>query len=383
MKKKIIRTGLGIFGLCFFIVVVWITLLLINLPDVSVLKHYRPSAATEVLDKDGNLLTQYYERKFRIWAPIESLPDVVIRAVVIAEDDTFFGHEGINYRATWDALVHDVRKGRYARGGSTITQQMIKNVMLSREKTLGRKLREYVLAKKAEDLLTKRRILEIYLNEVEWGDNLYGIEAASRFYFDKHATELSPAEAALLAGMLPNPRYYNPYKRMDKARDRQERVLFNMFQAKLLSEEEYTSSLAATIRLRGESSGRFDFSAMNNANGRPCYQHVLEGILISFYGESDVYRRGLRIRTTLDKSLQERSFNTEGAEHGKPNDYSGRLIVIRQDGKVRSLVCAANEADVRKGMKAFGLSGTYELETMDPSLITKDDILLPGAEGTN
>lgn len=201
--KKTLFTGLGIAALCVVLFVLWMVLVLSRLPDVSVLKHYRPTAASEVLDKDGNVLTEYYDRKFRIWVPVSSLPDIVIQAVVTAEDDTFFEHTGVNYKAAWDALMHDVQKGRFARGGSTITQQMIKNVLLSREKTITRKLREYVLARKAEEMLTKRQILKIYLNEVEWGDNVYGIEAASRFYLDKHASELAPGEAALLAGMLP------------------------------------------------------------------------------------------------------------------------------------------------------------------------------------
>jgi monofunctional biosynthetic peptidoglycan transglycosylase len=279
--KKIIYAGLGIIALSVLVIVLWFYRVLSDLPDVSVLKRYRPAAAAEVLDKDGNVLTHYYDRKFRIWVPISSLPDIVIRAVVIAEDDTFFGHEGVNYKAVWEALRHDMRKKRFARGGSTITQQMIKNVLLSREKTISRKVREFVLARKAEEILTKRRILEIYLNEVEWGDNIYGIEAASRYYLDKNAAELDAGEAALLAGMLPNPRYYNPFKRMGKARDRQERVLFNMQQAKLITPDEYAAALSASPKLRQEGGARFDFSALSGGNGRACYQHALEQMLVS------------------------------------------------------------------------------------------------------
>jgi len=183
--KKIVFSLLGLFALCIIVAAFWIVRALSNLPDVAVLKHYRPAAAAEVVDRDGNFLTGYYDRKFRIWVPIATLPDIAIQAVVIAEDDTFFEHEGVNYKAVWDALRHDVKKKRFARGGSTITQQMIKNVLLSKEKTVTRKLREFVLARKAEEILTKRRILEIYLNEVEWGENIYGIEAASRYYFER------------------------------------------------------------------------------------------------------------------------------------------------------------------------------------------------------
>ena len=157
--KKVILVGLGIFALCALILALWVIRVLSHLPDVSILKHYRPAAAAEVLDRNGNILTEYSDRKFRIWVPVSSIPEIVVQAVVTAEDDTFFEHKGVNYKAAWDALVHDMEKKRFARGGSTITQQMIKNVLLSREKTISRKLREYVLARKAEELLSKRKIL--------------------------------------------------------------------------------------------------------------------------------------------------------------------------------------------------------------------------------
>ncbi len=267
--KKLLFAGLGIGALCAVLLAFWIVLVLSDLPDVTLLKHYRPAAAAEVLDRNGKSLTAYFDRKFRIWIPVSSLPDIVIHAVVTAEDDTFFGHRGVNYKAAWDALVHDVQKRRFARGGSTITQQMIKNVLLTREKTITRKFKEYILARKAEELLSKRQILQIYLNEVEWGDNIFGIEAASRFYLDKHASELSAGEAALLAGMLPNPRYFNPYKRPDKAKDRQQRVLSNMLQAKLITSEDYSRAIGSGLNLRAESSGRFSNPALKAASKRP------------------------------------------------------------------------------------------------------------------
>ena len=243
-------------------------------------------------------LTQYFDRKFRIWVPISSLPDIVIQAVVTAEDDTFFAHDGVNYKATWDAFVHDMQKRRFARGGSTITQQMIKNVLLTREKTMTRKLREYVLARKAEEMLTKRQILQIYLNEVEWGDNIYGIEAASRFYFDKHASDLSSAEAALLAGMLPNPRFYNPYKRPDKAKKRQEQVLFNMHQAKLIPTDEYQAGSAARGQSSAGESGKIFVPVPETCREQACYHYALEQVLVRLFGDQQVYRGGLNIRTS-------------------------------------------------------------------------------------
>ncbi len=376
--KKILFWGLAALALIILAPAVWLFLSLRDLPDVSVLKHYRPAAASEVLDRNGNSLAYYYERKFRIWVPIASLPDSVIQAVVTAEDDTFFGHKGVNYKAVWDALRHDVQKKRFARGGSTITQQMIKNVLLSKEKTLTRKLREFVLAQRAEELLTKREILGIYLNEVEWGENVYGIEAASRYYFDKHAPELTPAEAALLAGMLPNPRYYNPFKRMDKARQRQEQVLFNMQQAKLMSPEDYQAALAAPITLRDASSTRFDLSLLANGSVRPCHLRALEAVLLEYIGEQGLYRQGLKIRTTIDKSLQDSLIASLATGSVPSGDVPDNVIVMKEGTEIRALSCWGSEDQARAYPGSLGTpSPSYEVLTVQPGSIRKEEIVLP------
>jgi membrane peptidoglycan carboxypeptidase len=375
--KKYFFFGLGIVVLLILAVVVWIASIITGLPDVASLKHYRPHAAAEILDKNDRLLTNYYDRKFRIWVPISRVPDTVVQAVVIAEDDTFFGHKGVNYKATWDALVHDVKKHRFARGGSTITQQMIKNVLLSKEKTISRKIREYILATKAEELLTKRKILEIYLNEVEWGENVYGIEAACRFYLDKHVEELNAAESALLAGMLPNPRYFNPYARMEKARERQERVLFNMQQAKILTQEEYEAARTASIRLRQESSGRFSFSGLSNGNGRPCYERVLEQALLSIFGEQNLYRSGNTIRTTLDRSLWQDLNKDTDSPPSRGDDQSDDALAVLQNGRIRALVCGvAREQEIRDVISAhwFTFPG-YEVSRISPASISREQVV--------
>lgn len=386
--KKVILAGLGIFALCVLIVTLWVIRILSNLPDVSILKHYRPAAASEVLDRDGTILTEYSDRKFRIWVPVSSLPEIVVQAVVTAEDDTFFEHHGVNYKATWDALVHDVEKRRFARGGSTITQQMIKNVLLSKEKTISRKLREYFLARRAEELLTKRKILEIYMNAVEWGNNIYGIEAASRFYFDKHSSELTPGEAALLAGMLPNPRYYNPFKRPDKAKDRQERVLSNMLQAKLITPEVYDASIKSPLPLRQENSNRFDLSVLNATNGRPCYQYALEQILVRLFGDERIYRGGWTIQTTLDKKMQEEMNHLEAAVPDKADQPIDQITVVKQGDQIRAIVCSPGKESAVRDMTALpgfpspGFpSPGYDVSTVSPDMVTREQIVLSVAGG--
>ncbi len=377
--KKFLFAGLGLIAAVLLAAVLWLVLVLYDLPDVSILKHYRPAAASEILDREDRVLTQYYDRKFRIWVPLASLPDIIIEAVVTAEDDTFFEHKGVNYKATWDALVHDAQKRRFSRGGSTITQQMIKNVLLSKEKTISRKLREYVLARRAEEIISKRRILEIYLNEVEWGDGIYGIEAASRYYFDKHASELSVDEAALLAGMLPNPKYYDPFKRQNKARERQERVLSNMLQAKLITPEGFTAAMDAPLKLRGEHSGAFDRASKAGSRGRSCYQEVLERVLLEVVGEQKLYRDGDKIRTTLDKPLQEELARWSEDHAGQMQDTSDQITVVREGEAVRALSCspaAEIEARLRVRTEAAGApAGEYAVSTVSLDSITRGQIL--------
>jgi monofunctional biosynthetic peptidoglycan transglycosylase len=379
MKKLLLWTA-GIAAAAILVPVVWVLLTLSNLPDVSVLKRYRPAVASEALDRNGDVIAQFYDRVYRVWAPIPSLPDHVIQAVVTAEDDTFFEHQGVNYKAVWDALRHDMEKKRFARGGSTITQQMIKNVLLTKEKTVTRKLREFVLARRAEEVLTKRQILEIYLNEVEWGDRLYGIEAASRFYFDRHAAELTKAQAALLAGMLPNPRYYNPFKRPDKARQRQEQVLFNMFQAKLLTEEEYAAAMEEPLRLRAASSPRFDLSMLEGSGGRSCHQKVLEEALLRISGETALYRQGLKFRTTLDRTLQN-GIAALASGGTVVEEAPDRVLVVKEGREIRAVSCALNEEKVREYLAQPAInSPAYDLSVVDPDDITKEEILQPSGE---
>jgi len=376
--KKTLLASLGVLVLVVLCIAVWIILNLSNLPDVTALKHYRPAAASEVLDRSGRSLAHYYDRTFRIWAPIASIPDSVIQAVVTAEDDTFFGHQGINYKAVWEALRHDVQKKRFARGGSTITQQMIKNVLLSKEKTLTRKLREFVLARRAEEVLTKRQILEIYLNEVEWGENIYGIEAAGRYYFDKHVTELTKAEAALLGGMLPNPRYYDPYKRMDKARQRQEQVLFNMFQAKLMTQDEYGQAMDAPVMLRDASSRRFDLSMLSEGGGRPCHLKALEEVLLAHVGEQGLYRQGRKIRTTIDKSLQDSLIASSPTRTVSPDAVLESVVLMKEGKEIRALACAGNEEQARFFLSSLGTPNpAYEIVIAAPGAIAMDEIIVP------
>ena len=180
-------------------------------PDVSKLKKENPrmTALMEYREKES----KEKGKKFRMnqtWVPLSNISPYLVKAVLIAEDDKFWSHEGFDYEAIQKALEKDMKAGRFKFGGSTISQQLARNLYLSPTKNPLRKMREAIITWRMEKVLPKRRILELYLNLVEWGNGIFGVEAASRHYYGKPSSELTPQEAARLAAVLPNPRKYSP-----------------------------------------------------------------------------------------------------------------------------------------------------------------------------
>jgi membrane peptidoglycan carboxypeptidase len=181
------------------------------------------------------------------WLPLWAIAPTLQTAVVAWEDPSFFFHSGLDYPEIARAVAINLRAGRYARGASTITQQVAKNLFVGPEKTLRRKVREAILARRLEQALTKDEILTVYLNVAEWGDGIVGAEAASRRYFGKSATALDWHEAALLAGILPNPRAWNPCSNPARARLERHAVLVELLATRLLQPAEFAAADAAPI----------------------------------------------------------------------------------------------------------------------------------------
>ena len=179
-------------------------------------------------------------RKARVsqsWVPLTRVSRHLIHAVLSSEDQNFFGHEGVDWKAIEESIEKNVEKGRFARGGSTITQQLAKNLYFGTRKTLGRKVRELVVTRWLEADLSKARILALYLNLIEWGDGVYGCEAAARHWYGKPASDLSASEAAGLAAMIPNPRRLNPRVSASRHERATRRVLWLMGQAGYLGRD--------------------------------------------------------------------------------------------------------------------------------------------------
>ncbi|MEO0246839.1 MAG: monofunctional biosynthetic peptidoglycan transglycosylase [candidate division WOR-3 bacterium] len=199
-----------------------------KIPETTAMMNYRLKAAK----KRGENLHLY-----KMYVPMKQISPYLIRAVLIAEDDKFYKHEGFDLEGIKLAISKNLKKRKLKYGGSTITQQLAKNIFLGSRKSIIRKIHEAILTIRIEKRLSKRRILELYLNIAEWGYGVFGAEAASRYYFKKPCLELNPNEAALLAAILPNPLKYSPLTPSNYIRKRAEKILYIMKIRNIISEE--------------------------------------------------------------------------------------------------------------------------------------------------
>jgi monofunctional biosynthetic peptidoglycan transglycosylase len=230
----------------------YIGVALYRLPPVAGLADRKMNLTIQVKDWQGRPHAFVVGPQNPWWTPSESIPAEMKWAVIVAEDANFYRHEGIDVKAIRNALTYDLEQKRFARGASTITQQTAKNLYLTREKTVTRKIEEFYLARRLEQELTKGRILELYLNIVELGPMVYGIGHGARYYFDRPASALTPRECAFLAAMLPGPRKtYNPYRHLDRVLKRSDMILGQMRRIGVLTGEEYRQAMAETPDIVG------------------------------------------------------------------------------------------------------------------------------------
>jgi len=216
-----LMVGLPLLGLTYL----W----LVTMPDVTTLRSTNPS--TTALIEARTVQAREAHRpigRHWVWVPLSRISPYLRQAVVASEDASFFAHEGFDWEGIKDAALYDLEKGELKRGGSTITQQLAKNLYLSPERSLFRKAHEALITRALEHHLSKERILELYLNVAEWGHGVYGAEAAARHHFSKPAKELSAEEAAWLAAILPSPRRYDPIRKTAVLSRRYERILKRM-----------------------------------------------------------------------------------------------------------------------------------------------------------
>jgi len=239
--KKMLLIVLGLL----IIYAAYIGISLMLMPPMADLQNRKINLSIQVKDWHGNYHPYIVGPKNRYWTPAGSIPLEMKWAVILAEDANFYKHEGIDVKAIKNAIKYDLEKKSFARGASTITQQVAKNLFLSREKTINRKIKEIILAKRMEQELTKGRIIELYLNVIELGPMVYGIGHGARYYFGKPASALTPRECAFIAAMLPGPRVaYNPYKNLGKVLKRSNMILRLLYSKGVLAEAEFAQAMA-------------------------------------------------------------------------------------------------------------------------------------------
>ncbi len=266
-----------------------------TLPSPDELANKSPQVSTKIYDRNGNLLYKIYKDQNRSIVPLSQIPVHVRLATLAAEDAEFYNHPGFSLKGISRALIEDAHTGSL-QGGSTITQQLVKNVLLTPEKTLIRKIKEIILSVEVETTYTKDQILEMYLNQVSFGGTSYGIQEAAQEYFGKNVGELDLAEAAFLAGLTQSPTTYSPYgAKPEEGIARQRDVLHLMTINKFITSEQE--------RITKEE--KLTFIAKRSAIRAPHFVMYIRNLLVQKYGEEMVEKGGLEVTTSLDLQIQE------------------------------------------------------------------------------
>jgi penicillin-binding protein 1A len=273
-----------------------------DLPAVSSLRDFKPPQTTRVYDRNGKVIGEMFAER-RTVIPMSQVPRNVVLSVLAAEDADFYEHEGLDYRGILRAVGRDIIAGRAAQGGSTITQQVVKLMLLTPERTLSRKVRELILARRLENELSKDEILHLYLNLVNFGHGRYGIQEAARYYFAKNASDLTLAESAMLAGIPQAPARLSPRSHPEAAKRRQEYVLSQL----LAKRETYwpdlsEAAIAAAIKEKVE-----PIALPDGAGNAPEVLSIARAALRAAIGEDAMGEGGYKVYTTIDLPLQMRA----------------------------------------------------------------------------
>jgi len=317
-----------------------------DLPALDSLQEYQPSLVSRVYSDDRQVIGQYYIER-RLLTPLADIPQSLTQAVIAVEDARFFEHPGLDVigilRATWTNL----RRGGRVEGASTITQQLARSLFLSPERTFVRKFKELILAYKIEVILSKEQILEMYLNQIYFGQGAYGVAAASQTYFGKDPGALNLAESALLAGLPKSPNNYSPYKYPERAKKRQEHVLARMEEGGFVTAAEKQEAAGQLLSFRRPGSEQIAPYFIENAR-----QH-----LVAKYGETMVYKGGLEVFTTLNTEMQkaaERAIHNGLHQLDKRQGWRGPLdhkeITTLIDKAAAPPVATPQEGDLLQGV---------------------------------
>lgn len=311
-----------------------------DLPNMTRIEDFKPPQATTILARDGSPLGSLYHEK-RYMVPLKDMSRFIPLAFLAAEDDSFYRHEGVDPIAILRAAIINFQRGTVSQGGSTITQQIIKQLLLTSERKYTRKIKEAILAYRLERHLTKDEILTIYLNQIFLGQHSYGVEAAARTFFGKHATDITLAESAVLAGMPQAPSRYNPFRNPDAAKARQMYVLGRLRTLNWINQEEFEQAAKEPLV----------YWTMPESQGRAAgwYLEEVRRLLLDFfneqnlatlgvetkqYGEDYVYEAGLTVHTAMDPKHQtaaEAALRKGLEDLGKRQGWQGPLEKVSRE----------------------------------------------------
>nr|WP_240931960.1 PBP1A family penicillin-binding protein [Sedimentitalea sp. CY04] len=272
-----------------------------DLPSHESLAQYQPPTISRIYSGEGQLIDEFAKER-RLFAPSNQIPDLVKQAFISAEDKNFYSHKGYDMRGIAAAAFEAVRsRGSNVRGASTITQQVMKNFLLSGDRKAARKIKELILAARLEETLNKDQILELYMNEIFLGQNSYGVAAASQTYFNKTLDELAPHEAAFLASLPKAPSDFHPVRRKERLTERRDYVLREMFQNGFISEAVYKVEVEQPLR----SVQNGDFESFRTAlPPRDYFTDEIRRQLSVDFGEGEFFTGGFTVRATIDEEMQ-------------------------------------------------------------------------------
>lgn len=290
-------TVLGAIGIALGLAAIYLAFTIRTLPSPEQFADRHVSETTKLYDRTGTtLLYEIHGDEKRTVIPFDEIPKALKNATLAAEDAEFYTQPAFNWKGMVRALIVDIREGNLAQGGSTITQQLVKNTLLSPEKTFTRKIKEILLAIELESKYSKDAILGFYLNQMPYGSNAYGVETASQLYFGTAATKLTTGQSAVLAAILQAPSYYSPWSGHKEAlMERQQYVLNRMHELGWLSSDELAAALAEKIEFAPQNIG---------AIRAPHFSLMVRDLLIEKYGQRTVLEGGLKVITTLDMPMQ-------------------------------------------------------------------------------
>lgn len=289
-----------------------------HVPDPNDLVPKGRDQTTVVLDRDGQELAKLFAEQDRIDVPLADMPATLRQAAVAVEDKRFYEHQGVDPIGILRALLADVIRGQ-RQGGSTITQQLVKNAFVTPERTLKRKVQEAVLAYRIEKNLSKDQILELYLNTIYFGHGAYGVESAARVYFGRKAADLDLAQSAMIVGVVRSPANLSPYLEPEAARNRRATVLGLMRDQGFITDAEHIAASATEVELAGLKPRKVQ---------APYFIEYVKAQLTEEFGENAVYREGLVVRTTLDLRMQKAAESAIAASLDRQGDPSAALVAI-------------------------------------------------------